>query len=209
MSLAFTRHVTQHSNPQPYGLVWDLHIKCNDTVCSQKEWVKLTKGNTWASWHILQWRWFGVPFKTAASIKLLTWLTDGCAGNVQCSFNFSSLRHQKQAAISLCEGEEGGMEARSSIWFLQLWRVQHYCQLLRQIEPIVKQTGGCINSSHHLLCFWNPTGCESSQAIDIYVPLHNCSNTGMIISLQLQHFYLKNVFTDSHFQLFFTWPIFS
>lgn len=32
-------------NPEPYGLVVDLHIRCNYTTCSQKGWVKQSKGN--------------------------------------------------------------------------------------------------------------------------------------------------------------------
>lgn len=99
VSLVFTRHETQHSNPQPYGIVRDSHIKGND----KSVLAYSSMGMTGAA-----------LLKTTASIKLLTWLTDSCAGNVQSSFNFSRLRHQKQAAISLCDGaeqrEEGGRE---------------------------------------------------------------------------------------------------
>lgn len=191
VSLALSRHVMQHSNPQPYGLVQVLDIKCNDTICRQREWVKQAKSgrHARASWRILRWGWPRLSCKTTSSIKLLTGLTDGTTRNLQISFNFSCWRHKKQAAISVWDGEEGGIEARHT--FLHF--LQHYCLRLCEVQSllIVKHTGVCIDSINSLFLKCNWLGIKlGCLCLCAYVLLQQYWNHYLSLKLLVQHFYL-------------------
>jgi len=69
---------------------------------SQKRFKRKAK-RTNVSWRILGWGCLlDYSFNRAADID------DRYTGNMQASFNFSHLKHQKQAVIDLCDGGAKG-----------------------------------------------------------------------------------------------------
>lgn len=95
-------HVVENSSPQPYGLLRDVCIKCNDNMLSQKLCESIKRrgtAHTWVSRRICGW---GCLLEAMASIRSAN-MADGYTGNVQSSFKFQL---QMQAAIDLCDGAE-------------------------------------------------------------------------------------------------------